>query len=162
MPITRRWLSVLLLALAFGLVSSVAGAAGDGPTSTSSSAPPEDARYTKAKAAVESMDYRAAITLLEGVIKDKPRHADALNYLGYSHRKLGEFKQSLAYYTRALKIDPEHRRANEYLGELYLQMGQLSRAEKQLARLDDICFWGCEELDDLKSAIRKYRAKKSG
>jgi tetratricopeptide (TPR) repeat protein len=96
------------------------------------------------------------------VIRDKPGHADALNYLGYSHRKLGEFKQSLAYYTKALEIDPGHRRANEYLGELYLQMGQLSSAEKQLARLDDLCFWGCKELDDLKSAIKQYRARKSG
>ncbi|MDP6573873.1 MAG: tetratricopeptide repeat protein [Rhodospirillales bacterium] len=161
MPIPHRWLSVLVLALAFGLVSSMAGAAGDS-SSTSSQAPAESARYTKAKAAVESMDYRAAITLLEGVIRDKPGHADALNYLGYSHRKLGEFKQSLAYYTKALEIDPGHRRANEYLGELYLQMGQLSSAEKQLARLDDLCFWGCKELDDLKSAIKQYRARKSG
>ena len=161
MPIARRWLSVLLLALAFGLVSSMAGAAGDS-TSTSSPAPAEDARYTKAKAAVESMDYRAAITLLEGVVKDKAGHADALNYLGYSHRKLGEFKPAMAYYTRALKIDPEHKRANEYLGELYLQMGDLGGAEKQLARLDKLCFWGCKELDELKSAIQKFRARKSG
>ena len=161
MPIPYRWLLVLLLAFAFGMVSSVAGAAGDS-TSTSSSKPAKDARYTKAKAAVESMDYRAAITLLEGVVKDKSSHADAFNYLGYSHRKLGEFKQAMTYYARALKIDSEHRRANEYLGELYLQMGDLGGAEKQLARLGDLCFWGCKELDKLKSAIEKFRAKKSG
>lgn len=160
MPVTRRWLSVLLLALAFGISSSVVWAASDS-SSSSSSAPAEDTRYMKAKAAVGSMDYRAAITLLERVIKDKPRHANALNYLGYSHRKLGEFEKSLAYYTKALKIDPEHRQATEYLGELYLQMGDLAAAEKQLARLDKLCFWGCEELDDLKSAVKKYRAKNS-
>lgn len=160
MLVTRRWLSVLLLALAFGTSSSVAWAAGDS-SSSSSAAPAEDTPYMKAKVAVGSKNYRAAITLLERVIKDKPRHANALNYLGYSHRKLGEFEKSLAYYTKTLKIDPEHRQATEYLGELYLQMGDLAAPEKLLARLDEHCFLDREELDDLKSAVKKYRANSS-
>ena len=41
-------------------------------------------------------------------------------------------------------------------------MGDLGGAEKQLARLDKLCFWGCKELDELKSAIQKFRARKSG
>ena len=68
MPVTRRWLSVLLLALAFGISSSVVWAASDS-SSSSSSAPAEDTRYIKAKAAVGARDYRAHIPLLERVTK---------------------------------------------------------------------------------------------
>jgi hypothetical protein len=46
------------------------------------------------------------------------------------------------------------------LGELYLDMNQLASAEKQLAALKRACpFFGkCEEYDDLKGAIEKYKA----
>jgi len=55
-----------------------------------------------------------------------------------------------------LAIDPEHRGANEYLGELYLQTNDLAKAKERLNKLDDICYFGCEEFDDLKSAIAAY------
>ncbi len=61
------------------------------------------------------------------------------------------------YYDQALTIDPKHKGANEYLGELYLKLGQLEKAEAQLARLDDICTFGCEEYDELKAAIETYK-----
>ena len=40
-------------------------------------------------------------------------------------------------------------------------MWDLAAAEKQLVRLDKLCIWGCEELDDLKSPVKKYRANNS-
>ena len=54
-------------------------------------------------------------------------------------------------------IDPNHKGANEYLGELYLKLDQLEKAEAQLARLDDICTFGCEEYNDLKAAIETHK-----
>ena len=96
------------------------------------------------------------------MIRDQPGNADALNYLGYSHRRLGEFTQSLAFYQRALAADPKHRGANAYLGELYLQMGEVGRAEEQLKRLDGLCLFGCSEYDRLKAALEEHRKKKSG
>jgi tetratricopeptide (TPR) repeat protein len=81
-----------------------------------------------------------------------------LNYLGYSHRKLGHFDESLVWYQKALAANPNHRGANEYLGELYLQMGDLAKAEERLNKLDDLCFFGCEEYDDLKQEIAEYKA----
>ena len=39
--------------------------------------------------------------------------------------------------------------ATEYLGELYIQMGDLGRARRQLARLDDLCAYGCAQREEL-------------
>ena len=57
-------------------------------------------------------------------------------------------------------MSPKHRGANEYLGELYLETDQLAKAEERLKVLDGACFLGCEEYDDLKEAIEKYKEKK--
>ena len=101
--------------------------------------------------------YEQAVKELEVALEEDPENADILNLLAFSHRKQGHFEVALDYYQRALKIEPEHRRANEYLGELYLQMGQLGKAEERLQVLDDECFFGCDEFDQLEEAIAKYK-----
>jgi len=63
------------------------------------------------------------------------------------------------YYEAALKIDPKHRSALEYYGELKLMKNDLPGAEALLARLDKVCFFGCEEYTDLKQAIQKYKSQ---
>ena len=80
-------------------------------------------------------------------------HPDVLNYLGFSHRKLGDFHAARGYYALALEIDPEHLGANEYLGELYVETGELERAKRQLAKLDNLCAFGCAEREDLARLI---------
>jgi tetratricopeptide (TPR) repeat protein len=90
------------------------------------------------------------------VVAAKPSNADAWNYLGFSNRKLKKFDLALSAYQKALAIDPNHRGANEYLGELYLQTDNLEKARERLKKLDDICYFGCDEFDDLKAAIIAY------
>jgi tetratricopeptide (TPR) repeat protein len=67
------------------------------------------------------------------------------------------FDIALDYYQQALAIEPDHRGANEYLGELYLQTGQPEKAEERLKVLDEECFFGCDEYDELEAAIEEYR-----
>ena len=62
------------------------------------------------------------------------------------------------YYNQALKLEPTHRGALEYSGELYLMLGQLPQAESRLATLTKVCSGACEELDDLKAAVAKFKA----
>ncbi len=148
---------ILGLVLALALAPSVARAAGD-----SEPAPKKDANYVAAEKAVKAADYRGAIVLLDKVVGADPQNANAFNYLGYSHRKLGDFDSALGHYQQALKLNPNHRGAHEYLGELYLRMKDLARAQQHLDRLDDICTFGCEEYTDLKKAIQAYKAKHTG
>ena len=98
------------------------------------------------------------IDLLQKVVAVTPDNADAWNFIGFSHRNLKNLDRALPAYNKALAINPKHRGANEYLGELYLQIGDLAKAEERLEKLDDICFFGCEEYRDLKAAIEAYKS----
>ena len=136
--------------------ASAAMAAG----SASPSAPPsaQPSTYDLAVRAVKSGDYRRALTLLGQVTRVQPRNADAWNYTGFSHRQVGEYDQALAAYEKALAIDPAHRGANEYLGELYLKMGKVDKAKERLDALNKACSSGCEEYDELESAIQSHKS----
>ncbi len=151
-----RWIYILAAVLSLGLASAAMAA---GSTS-SSTKPAKTGNYEKGVAAVEAENYERALVLLQKVVAAEPKNADAWNLIGFSHRKLKDFDRALPAYQKALAIDPKHRGANEYLGELYLQIGDLAKAEARLEKLDDICFFGCGEYDDLKAAIEAYKSGK--
>ena len=152
-----------VMCLMAGLVLSAAAApdvrAMGSDTSSTPAAARGSADYQKAERAVKDKDWKGAIALLEKVIAGEPRNANALNYLGYSHRNLGEREKALGYYKRALDIEPNHLGANEYLGELYLQMGDLPAAEERMKVLERACR-NCEEKRELAEKIEKYKKSK--
>jgi Flp pilus assembly protein TadD len=149
------WLLALLLSLALLPTRALA----DLPAPKSI---PENANVAAGRKAIEAKDFKAAVGHLTKAVQEDPNNADAQSMLGYSYRKLGTFDKSMEHYQRALKIDGSHRSAHEYMGELYLEMNQPANAEKQLQALKKACpFFGkCEEYDDLKEAIEKYKTKK--
>ena len=117
-----------------------------------------DNRMADAEKAVKAKEWNKAISLLNRVVADSPKNADAYNYLGYSHRKLGNRDQALTYYNHALYLDPNHRGALEYLGELYLEMSDLPKAEEQLSKLSKICGPRCAEYRELQEAVAKFKS----
>jgi Flp pilus assembly protein TadD len=117
-----------------------------------------DEEYRVAKTAIAQYDYQKAIDHLQKVLAMTPDNADALNLMGFSERKLGHRDQSLAYYSKALALKPEHLGANEYLGELYLEMKDVKKAEERLAVLEKACNASCEEYNELKGRIDKFKA----
>lgn len=102
-------------------------------------------------ALAEAGEYEAAIDLFR-LVSD-PRDAEALNGLGYSHRKLGRLEAGIAFYRQALSIDPGYLRAREYLGEGYVASGELALAKQELAEIASRCGATCEEYVELASAI---------
>lgn len=151
----------LTVVLSLALGTSAAFAAGGTPDPVQPVRPKAGwaAEYDTAVKAIDAGRYQDAITLLENVVTQQPRNADALNYLGFAHRKLGQNDKSLGYYQAALTNDPNHKGAREYLGELYIQMGNLPMAEEQLATLGRLCPSGCAERDQLNAALAKARPK---
>jgi tetratricopeptide (TPR) repeat protein len=123
---------------------------------------PSDPTYSAALKNVESNKFAEAVPLLQQYVAANPKNADAYNYLGYSHRKLGKYDDALGAYEQALAINPEHRGALEYLGELYLKTNRLDLAKKQLDKLDNLCFFPCAEFTQLKSRVAEYKQKKVG
>jgi len=146
-------LTKYLVAIVMSLVTvSAVMAAG----SSSSSTQPSNSNYDNGVKAVENADFKLAIKLFTRAVADEPKDADAWNYLGFSNRKLKNYNAALTAYQQALSIDPKHRGANEYLGELYLQTDELAKARERLKKLDKICYFGCDEYNDLKAAIAAY------
>lgn len=95
--------------------------------------------------------YEAAIELFRLVAaKDDP---EALNGLGFSHRKLGKVEQGIGFYARALEINPDYVLARQYLGEGYVKMGRFDLARQQLAEIGNRCGTACEEYLLLSQAI---------
>lgn len=113
--------------------------------------------YAAAVRLIHREKYAEAVPYLDRALHERPGSADVLNYLGYTHRMLGDYSGSLVFYQHALALDPDHKGAHEYLGELYLKMNRLADARAQLAELTRLCSGGCEEKDMLTKAISDYQ-----
>ena len=149
----------LIFAAAFLAITPAASYAAGSSNDTSSSNPSVSEMYRDAVRAVKAKEFRMAIKMLNKVIDEQPRHPDALNYLGFSHRKMGDYARGVSYYKKALSLDAEHRGANEYLGQAYVELGNIAGAEKQLASLEKICGTRCDEYKSLKQAIDSAKAR---
>jgi tetratricopeptide (TPR) repeat protein len=119
-----------------------------------------DPDWSEGVAAVKNQDWPVVVTRMSAVVQRDSRNADALNYLGYAYRHLGDMGNSFKYYEKALLIDPRHLGAHEYMGEAYLQVGQLAKAEEHLKALARLCRQPCEEYVDLKEKIAQYRRER--
>ena len=113
--------------------------------------------YATAVRLIHHEKYAEAVPYLNRALQERHNNADVLNYLGYTHRMLGDYSGSLDFYQRALARDPDHKGAHEYLGELYLKINRLGDAQAQLAELTRLCSGGCEEKDVLTKAISDYQ-----
>ncbi|RJG44323.1 MULTISPECIES: tetratricopeptide repeat protein [unclassified Mesorhizobium] len=103
--------------------------------------------------------YGEAISVLSlAANKSDPR---ILNYLGYSHRKMGRVTVGLGYYQEALKADPNYTLVREYLGEAHLQLGDVASARQQLSEIEKRCGKGCEEYAELSKQIDAFEKTKS-
>lgn len=151
----RPWV-LALLALAIAGFPPLADAMAPEPDHTPQRV--EDSDYERAVALIWAEEYAAAEPLLQAAVKRNGRNPDAWNYLGFVHRKLGNFSDAQSYYFNALRLDPEHLQAMEYLGELYLQTGQPELARELLGRLEALCPAECEARDMLAAAIKRHSA----
>jgi tetratricopeptide (TPR) repeat protein len=98
-------------------------------------------------------DYTTAIGQLKALGQDD--RADVANLIGYSYRKLGDYKVSQIWYERALKADPNHVRTWQYYGLWQLEQGNREQAEYHLNRIAQICGTDCSEYRSLAAALEK-------
>ena len=101
--------------------------------------------------------YKKAFKLLLVSNKKKPNNPDILNYLGFTSRKLGDFKKGENYYLEGLAIEPNHVGINEYLGELYVVTNRIELAKERLNVLTNC---NCEEYNELKEIIEGTKKSK--
>ena len=101
--------------------------------------------------------YKKAFKLLLVSNKKKPNNPDTLNYLGFTSRKLGDFKKGENYYLEGLAIEPNHVGINEYLGELYVVTNRIELAKE---RLNVLANCNCDEYNELKEIIEGTKKSK--
>ena len=112
-----------------------------------------ETRYFASVSLINQGKYQAAFDDLTLTAAAAGPHPDITTYMGYTQRKLGNYDLAKSYYAMALEVDPNHKGANEYLGELYVETGDIDKAKIQLAKLEDICTFGCVEENELRSWI---------
>ncbi len=98
-------------------------------------------------------DYAAAIAELKALGRDDV--ADVANLIGYSYRKLGDYKVSQVWYERALQADPNHVRTWQYYGLWQLEQGNRETAQYHLSRIKQICGTDCAEYKSLAMALEQ-------
>jgi predicted Zn-dependent protease len=98
-------------------------------------------------------DYAAAIEQLKALGKDD--QPNVANLIGYSYRKLGDYKLSQVWYQRALKADPNFVLTWQYYGLWQIEQGNREQALYHLSRIAEICGTDCEHYKSLAAALEK-------
>ena len=169
--------AIRLLTLAMFAAATVAGpmvsvakaAGGDTPSPPSDSSKDKKKKHDKSssiedrkflegyRAAYATIydrhDYASAITELKALGRDDV--ADVANLIGYSYRKLGDYKVSQVWYERALQADPNHVRTWQYYGLWQLEQGNRESAQYHLSRIKQICGTDCAEYKSLAMALEQ-------
>ena len=98
-------------------------------------------------------DFASAIEQLKALGHDD--HPNVANLIGYSYRKLGDYKLSQVWYERALKADPNHVLTWNYYGLWQIEQGNRDQAQYHLSRIAAICGTDCAEYRSLADALEK-------
>ncbi|MBI3898322.1 MAG: tetratricopeptide repeat protein [Gammaproteobacteria bacterium] len=147
--------TVVALAMGLTLLAPILATASSGEGKYD--AQPSDPDYANALKAIQVKDWDKAVTLLNTAVAKDEKNADIHNLLGYSERNRKNMDAAFKHYDRALALNPKHRGAHEYVGEAYLMVGNVAKAEEQLAALDKLCFFPCNEYSELKEKIAEYK-----
>ena len=166
-------LAVLSMALAAGPVISAYAAGGEEPTPPASDSgkgkAPKKAKKDKSSSIEDQKflagyhtayttiydrhDYAGAIEQLKALGQDD--RADVANLIGYSYRKLGDYKVSQVWYERALKADPDHVRTWQYYGLWQLEQGNRDQAQYHLNKIAQLAGTSSDEYRSLAAALEK-------
>ena len=156
---------ILILLFVLSLNSNVFGAGSDSSEDTSETALYDQAvKLVKRAGVLEKKDkgekakklYSQAFKKLDKAYKSDKKNPDILNYMGFTSRKTGNFKEAEDYYLKGLDLDPKHNGINEYLGELYVQTNRIDKANERLAVLKNC---NCEEYQELELIIKTKGTK---
>jgi tetratricopeptide (TPR) repeat protein len=98
-------------------------------------------------------DYADVIAQLKALGHDD--NAAVANLIGYSYRKLGDYKVSQIWYERALKTDPNHVKTWQYYGLWQVEQGNRDQAQYHLNRIAALVGTDSEEYRSLASALEK-------
>src|SRR5258708_12931618 len=98
-------------------------------------------------------DYASAIEQLKALGHDDS--AAVANLIGYSYRKLGDYKVSQAWYERALKADPDHVKTWQYYGLWQVEQGNPDQAQYHFSRIPAITATASQQYKPFPHPLQK-------
>jgi tetratricopeptide (TPR) repeat protein len=135
----KPWWIAILLGAAVLLLNPAAGADETDPLPAPKGAPRDRAvsAYNEGVKLMRDKHYAAAQEQFEQALALDEALPEAHNNLAFSLRMQGthNFERALTHYNRALELKPDLARAYMYRGVLFTQMGDLSRARVDHAKL---------------------------
>jgi len=135
----KRWWIGIVLGVAVLLRSPIVGAVESDPLPVPKGTPREQAvsAYNEGVKLMLDKYYAAAQEKFEQALALDEALAEAHNNLAFSLRMQGKhnFERALHHYQRALELKPDLARAYMYRGVLFTQMGDLTRARADYAKL---------------------------
>ena len=74
--------------------------------------------------------YSTALGKFQQAVRLDPKMHEAWNYVGYTHRRLGDYDDALEAYEHALALRPGYPEALEYRAEAYLAVQRVADAQQ--------------------------------
>lgn len=102
------------------------------------SPPPYVKLMNEAEKLIENGDNEKAITILEGVLRQKPESAGARMLLGRAHKNMGDLQNAKKNYQEAAEKNPHFIKALNALSGFLLEKGENEEALRVLAQADKI------------------------
>lgn len=165
--VTIRLLMVAMLSLTFAAVP-IAAAVYAAPDNDPPPPPKKKKKSSQARPASELIafadGYRTAYTtiydrndcasaILQLMALGRTDSAAVANLIGYSYRKLGDYKTSQIWYQRALKDDPNHVKTWQYYGLWQVEQGNRDQALYHLEKIALLAGQSSEEYRSLAAAL---------
>src|SRR4030081_2706898 len=141
-----RLLTLAMFSVALLVAVPVAYAAPD------SDPPPPSSDKSKKKKSSEVKPGIEDTAFASGYRADS---AAVANLIGYSYRKLGDYKVAQIWYERALKADPNHVKTWQYYGLWQVEQGNRDQAQYHLNRTAALAAPKSERYRSLAAALEK-------
>jgi len=143
------------IVLALGLAASTASTSVQGQAPDDQLNPRSVALLKQGEVALASGRFSDADDAFETALAVDPRNRAAFIALGRTAQRQKLFGQAIRFYNKALALEPNDLDALSAQGTAMVELGALSRAKDNLAKLQRICTKGCAQATTLASAIAR-------
>jgi len=95
-------------------------------------------------------------SLLERALRLKPSFAEAQLELGTLYENVGQYKEAVASFLEAIRLNPDSDTAHYRLAQTYRNLNQLDSAERELARYVELSRTRRDKLAQTRSTITQF------
>lgn len=143
------------IVLALGLVASSAAVPVQGQAPDDQINPRSIALLKQGETALAAGKFSDADDAFETALAVDPRNRKAFIALGRTAQRQKLFGQAIRFYNKALALEPNDLDALTAQGTAMVELGALSRAKENLAKVQKICASNCAQATTLAAAIAR-------